>query len=543
MNLRLGPYGSESMSQLTHGTEFGTYFRIIKKAIFAACAGAILAATVSIIAQFVCLPLGVDGGLYSYPALSLSRGADPGESQLTVEEIKDMKGIRATFGYDLSRTARVLPMSWWFKALGANIWSLRALGLLEMVFLFTMMFFALQTASKDPLTALLLWSIYLTDSMVLVLGSSDLRPDIMITILTLIVFMLLNVTSEKKANGVLLFFLALLTMLLLAVTHITAAISLSFLICYMIAEMVFAWHSNPKFTKGLYVSLIITGAVGFILRRSVYAVIVPSQYLDRIGTNTVVDVEKGVFDLLFGGIIPLIEKEYSRWVSYFYPYNLPLLFVIFIAIFLFVANIIGSSIKKPSSSQMSILAGLIGALGVLALDPHPWGAHALPLLPFFIIFLAKELNVTDMKRLKHAVISILFVLILLSAGAQIGFATRVVMKCTQNGLNNRAVVDLMKEIFNADKTFLVVGPTEIWPYINSRTNVTIFDAKIAKLDDLSRYMKEIDYFILNKDYKGYDWENRFREKYPDVPLKTVAEIGDENSGWPFLKVMKPVVQQ
>ena len=434
-------------------------------------------------------------------------------------------------------------MSWWFKAFGTNIWSLRALGVLEMVLFFATMFFALKTASQNLLIALLLWALYVTDSMVLVLGSSDLRPDIMITMLTLVVYMLPNIRAEKKAKAGLLFVLAIFAMLLLAVTHITAAISLCFLICYMIAEMVFAWHSISRFTKSLYVSLIITGGVGFILRRSVCAILVPSQYLDRIGANTVVDVEKSVLELLLGGLLPLMEKELSRWVSYFYPYNIPLLFVILLTILLFAVNIIGSPLKKPSSSQMSILAGLSGALGVLALDPHPWGAHALPLIPIVIIFLAKEIDRTRNTRLKHVVISLVIAFTLLSAGAQIGFADRIVMKCTQSGFNNRAVVDLMKEIFNADKTFLVVGPTEIWSYINSETNVTIFDAKIQKLNDLSLYINQIDYFILNKDYKGYDWEKRFREKYPAVALEIVAEIGDENSGWPFVKVMRPVPKQ
>jgi hypothetical protein len=522
--------------------DYSTISKRQKKAVLVTCAVAIFSAALAVIIQFVYLPLGVDGALYSYPSLSLSRGGDPGESQLSVEELENIEGVKAAWGYDVSRTVRVLPVSWWFRIFGANIWTVKALGLLEMVFLFGIMYFVLQGASRDRETALLLWAIYLTDSMVLGLSTS-LRPDIMVTILTLIVFMLVNTRFEDKTNHILIFFLALLSMLLLAVTHITAAISLSFLMCYMIAEIIFSWHSMTKFKKCLHISLTITGLLGFLMRRSVCAVLVPSQYLDRIGCNTVVDVEKSVYALLSGGILPLIEKEYSRWFNYFYPYNLPLLFVIFIAIFLFAANILGPSGKRPSSSQMSILIGCIGAFGVLALDPHPWAAHALALVPFFIIFLAKELNATHITRLKHIIICFLFVLAFLSAGSQVGRAGRIVMKSTQNGFSNGAFIDLMKSVFNEDRKYLVVGPTELWPYINPKTNVTIFDAKIGKMNELSRYMRKIDYFILDKDYKGYDWENRFREKYPNVALQTVAEIGKEDSGWPFVKVIKPVVQQ
>jgi hypothetical protein len=345
----------------------------------------------------------------------------------------------------------------------------------------------------------------------------------------------------QKPNRKLLI-LAILFIFFLSATHITAVIPMSFLGCYMIARIVLEWRTISISTKILYVSLIITAALGFFLRRSLCAILVPSQYLDRIGANTVVNVEKSVFELLQGGIFTVIEKEYLRWVDYFYPYNLVLLCVIFVAMVLFAANRIESTVKRPSPSQMAMLAGLVGALGVLALDPHPWAAHALPLIPFFIIFIAREILATDNTRLRHGVVSVLIILTVFSAGVQTAFAVRVMVKCAENGLSNSAFIDLMKHIFHEDKHYLVVGPTEIWPYINPKINVTIFDAKIGKLDEISGHLNQIDYLIITKDYKGYDWEERFREKYPTVALVTVAEIGDENSGWPFLKVLKPVPQ-
>ena len=512
-----------------------------KTSVLVTCAAVIFVVTISVIIQFIYMPLGVDGALYTDPAVSLSRGGDPGESQLGDEELKNIKGVKATWGYDLSRTIRVLPMSWWFRVFGANIWTVKTLGLLKTLLLFAIMYFVLQRSSGNREVVLLLWMIYLTDSIVLGL-STKLRPDIIVTILTLIVFMLVNTRFENTKNSILIFFLALLSMFLLGVTHITAAISLSLLICYMIAGIVFSWRSMTKFKKSLYISLIMTGILGFLMRKGISAVLVPSQYLDRIGSNTVVDVEKSVYTLLSGGMLPLIGKEVSRWVDYFYPYNLPLLFVIFMAVFLFVTNIIGPSGKRPSSSQMSILIGIIGALGVLALDPHPWTSHALVIVPFFIIFLANEIKLTNAVKLKHAVTCLLLVLVVLSAGSQAVSTGRIVMKCTQTGFSNQAVIDLMKNVFSEEKPYLVVGSAALWPYINPKTDVTIFDAKIGKMDDLSRYMTKIDYFFLDKDYKDYEWKKHFREKYPDVALETVAEIGKEDSGWPFVKVMKPVVQ-
>jgi len=497
--------------------------------------------SLSIIVQFIYFPLGVDGGLYSYPAVSLLRGGDPGETQLNVEELENIEGIKATWGYDLSRTIRVIPMSWWFGIFGANIWAVKVLGLFETVILFGLFLFVLRRVSNNKYLTLLLSAIYVSDFRLLAL-STELRPDIMITILTLIVFMFVNTEPEENKNHIPIFFLALLCMFLLPVTHITAAISLLFLICYMLTKLILDWRSIKWFQRSSYALLIFTGILGFLIRRGICATLVPSRYLDRIGSNTVVDVEQSVFNLLSGGVLPLIEKEFSRWASYFYPYNLPLLFVAILAVFLFVINIVGPSGKKPSPSQISIVIGCAGALGVLALDPHPWNSHALVIVPFTIIFLANEIKLTSTIKRKYVVMSLLLILVVLSAASQAVRAGRIIVKSTQTGFSNQAVVDLMRNIFNEKKQYLVVGPASLWPYIDPQVNVTIFDAKIGKMDDLSRYMERIDYFLKDKDYKGYKWEKHFRERYPDVILQTVAEIGKEDSGWPFVKVMRPVLQ-
>ncbi|HOP47955.1 MAG TPA: hypothetical protein PK874_09850 [Desulfobacteraceae bacterium] len=513
-----------------------------KKTILVACCAALLVVIASMIVQFIYLPLGVDGGLYSYSGVSLSRGGDPGESQLSVEELETVEGVKATWDYDLSRTIRVIPVSWWFRVFGANIWTVKVLGLIETLLLFGIMYVALQRASRDREIALLLWAVYVSDAIVLTL-STELRPDIMITILTLIVFMFVNTEPEENKNHIPIFFLALLCMFLLPVIHITAAISLSFLICYMLTKLILDWRSIKWFQKSLYALLIFTGILGFLIRRGICAALVPSQYLDRIGSNTVVDVEQSVFNLMSGGVLPLIEKEFSRWASYFYPYNLPLLFVAILAVFLFVINIVGPSGKKPSPSQISIVIGCAGALGVLALDPHPWNSHALVIVPFTIIFLANEIKLTSAIKRKYVVMSLLLILVVLSAASHAVRAGRIIAKSTQTGFSNQAVLDLMRNIFNEKKQYLVVGPASLWPYIDPKVNVTIFDAKIGKMDDLSRYMERIDYFFKDKDYKGYEWEKYFRERYPDVILQTVAEIGQEDSGWPFVKVMRPALQR
>ena len=63
-----------------------TGYRVLKtkKSIYIACAVAITSALFFIMVVYIFVPLGCDGGWFSYPALSLSRGGDPGENQMNV---------------------------------------------------------------------------------------------------------------------------------------------------------------------------------------------------------------------------------------------------------------------------------------------------------------------------------------------------------------------------------------------------------------------------------------------------------------------------
>ena len=494
-------------------------------------------------AAFYYVPLGVDGGLYSYPALSLSRDGDPGESQITVEELQGIHGVKVSYGFDLSRTVRVVPMSMWFRIFGADIWSARIFGLTEMLLLLVISFVVFHGISGNGRVAMLCWLIYSTDSVVLALGSTELRPDIMVTIFTLIVFLCINADDKfyGKREYVIISLSAVLSTFLLALTHITAAVSLALLVSYILAEFLLSWKAVSVYRKWLGASVITTGVITFLMRREFFALFVPTHYPDRSPFSPAVDVEGGIRSLVSGGVWPIVQKEYTRWVDYFLPFNPAVFLAVLLAVFLFGLGIFKHRHIKRLHQQLSILVGCAAACMVLALDPKPWSFHALPVVPFLIIVLANQLKLMDNLRMKNIAVFLLFALIVLSAGTKLALGGRIVLKSAQNGYSNMELIDLMTRILDdKDKDYLIVGSTGIWPYIHPATNVVIFDAKPARMPELKKYLSEIDCILIDKDYKGYNWVSCFETMYPEVYLKQMESIGKEEGGWPFMKGLKPV---
>ena len=92
------------------------------------------------------------------------------------------------------------------------------------------------------------------------------------------------------------------------------------------------------------------------------------------------------------------------------------------------------------------------------------------------------------------------------------------------------------------KNCVVIGGAELWPYFDPKRNVIIVDARTSRrINELSGVVESVDFIILNKDYAGYGWENRFSGRYPHIKLRTIAEVGNPGSGRDFVKIIKPEV--
>jgi hypothetical protein len=78
-----------------------------------------------------------------------------------------------------------------------------------------------------------------------------------------------------------------------------------------------------------------------------------------------------------------------------------------------------------------------------------------------------------------------------------------------------------------DNGLMVLGPTELWPYIPASKNVILIDntrnGKEMRL--ISGYVHEVDYIILNGEYRRYRWLENFKKEYPEIKINKAGIIG------------------
>lgn len=499
-----------------------------------ALAFAFMAAALLATALFYYTPLQVDGGWYSYPALALARGGDSAENRLTVDELQRIEGVKANFGFDTRLSVRVLPMSWWFQGFGTSIWAVKLFGILELTVLVAIVYVLFRQVVQNKRIAALCWATYLLDTSVIGLGSADLRPDLMVAITTVFVFLFLSIDSGR--HRLLVAVSGIFFMLLLPLIHLSAAVPIAFLVSYMVTELLMSWKGIPIFRKGLYCLLIVVGVAGFTLRQRILDLVVPTQHAIQLAF----DEEARAYSTLADyGALPILQKEWHRWTDYFLMSNLAALLAIFVGMFLLSIYLLGPGSKRPASARLGILIGCLAAIGVLAVfDPQITATHAVPIVPFFFLVLGKELELIRSQNAKYLAVSVVFLLVFISAALKFALAGKIIAQGIESGYSNASVASVMDRVFDLDKSYVVIGPTEVWPYVNPKVNVVIVDARSAKMDSLVDVVQRTDLVILNREYNGYFWESRFREYYPSIRLQSVASVADANTGPDFLKVVK-----
>jgi hypothetical protein len=487
-------------------------------------------------------PLRVEGGWYSYPALSLSRGEDPGNNYERVDDVREIAGINVIFDVkdDFRRSIRIFPMALWFKALGTSIWAVKLYGIIEHIILLTFMFLVLRQITRDRNFLFLCFAIYLVDLPAIWYGSTNVRPDIIIAAVTLGVFLLVCM-DDRKGHRMSIFLAGVLGIFLLPLIRINAAISLVLLLAYVSIELSLSWHNLSGFKKWFYISLIAAGIVGYLLRDHLLDLIISTRHspqlphgMDRLAYRIVRQKD----------LIWKLSKELDRWGEYFRLANIGTLVAVFLALGLLLARRLSGGNNMPKRKVMHIgLSALLAMVALAIFDPLRSVGHALTIVAFFILLLARELELISFPRMRKLVIPLLLLIVFSSAGIRFAQGINVAAKSVKNGFSNAAMVETMSNVFNsAGKKYVVFGSTELWPYFNPKTNVILIDFRHKyALNRLSEAIKSVDYIIIDKFYEEEKWEKNFLSRYPGIELKTIRQVGNPMSGWYFLKVTKPSV--
>jgi hypothetical protein len=211
------------------------------------------------------LPLTVDGGWTAYPALSLSRGGTATENTEELNALKNIKGIAVKYNFD-TRSVRLFPLSVWYKTFGSYLFSCRIYSILEYLLLITVAYFFLLRFNRDRKIVLIILCLYATDK-TLLSAIADLRPDIFITMLTMLGFILLDISISR--NKIVAYWLSLLTLSILALVWPYTAMPLSLIYVYFIVAFLVGYNPNIKKKLALMLILIALPTLLFFLRSNI----------------------------------------------------------------------------------------------------------------------------------------------------------------------------------------------------------------------------------------------------------------------------------
>ncbi len=286
--------------------------------------------------------------------------------------------------------------------------------------------------------------------------------------------------------------------------------------------------------------LVVLGITSFLVRGIVLDIVIPTQHV----MSKAVNVKKEIYDSLTAGGLLIFKKELSRWGEYLLKSNIGLFLAVLLGLFFLVSPAFKPRKANLRWGNMSIALGCLTALGTLTfVDPHPWASHGLAIVPFFMVILARELeSVKDLKA-RSVGISFLLVLVIFCAAVKVGQGANQIRKGIQYKYSNPAVITTLNNVLVEKKNYVIIGPTEVWPYINPKANVVINDNARAKgMEALRGIINEFDFIVLDSDYEGYNWEARFKERYPLIRLEKIAEVGTLENGSYHLKILKPIRQ-
>ena len=460
--------------------------------------------------------LGCDGGWYSYPALALSKGGSPTENHKSVEELKSVEGVTAKFGFKTYKSIRTLYTTLWFQYVSQNIYMLKLLSLLELLVTVLLAYFLIRAFCHDRFTALILTSIFANGKPLLLSAGGDFRPDNILAAFTCVTFLAL--LRARSLSGYLPAFLISALMILV---HVTAVIPFICLIAFFFVYRLAGGAYKSKNLLMLTFLAIATAGV-FLFRHAIF------DFLFLAGNRTG-EFSSGatwkISNMYEAGIGHIVAKEMQRWRSYFLFSNVSELLVVLIAIALYIKKAV-SSLERDTRGLAFIITVAAGLFLYAALNPHSRGFHAIPMSPIFFGFLAYQL--VNGRLQPRAITALLAGLCILAGLSSIGVGAKILVNGKSSGYNIQKVYETLNRVTSeTDEQKIIIGPTEIWPFFKKESDVVLVDNTRDgnRLESLEPIIGEVDFVILNKDYLGHGWKQKFLRRFPGFTLDPIEEFG------------------
>ena len=482
----------------------------------------VLSACLLLTTIFYYQDLGSDGGWYSYPALALSRGESAGENLTAFPgQVEMPKGIKSKYGFKTYSSIRVLYTWLWFKLLPQNIYSIKMISLLEALCLYIAVYFLILKFCKDKVIVLLLMAIFINDKAILLSAASDFRPDIITAAISCLFFR--TVFIKQPAKRIIAMFLAGCVLVL---THKTAILPFFCVIAFAVLKNILIGKINAK-ENYLYGLLAILIVYIYLQRSSIFNALLITDM--DVFSSPVKAVDR-IAEIMKSGLGAIISKEFYRWKTYFLTTNVAQLAVLLAGVTLFIYN--SKDDFWHDKQAIALLLSIFTGFALFALiDPHRADVHVIPIVPFFFILISQTINVKafEKRKAQHLLIGLICCLASVSS---IVLAGKIAVEGRNSGYNIRSLSSYFEKVFDDQgRDYLVVGPTEVWPFLPKGINITILDTTRSGHDfsPLEPLVESVDYVLINKDYQSYNWEKRFLKHFPDYALKKAFFIGSKES--------------
>ena len=482
-----------------------------------------VSAVALIAACWVYVPLQVDGSWYGYHAYALSQSRDAGENFAPLETLDRSDGLRVSFDFD-ERHLRVLPMSLWFKAFGTSIWAVKSYSMLELLAFLAALAFALARAGASMRVVFLVFLFVLSDTVPLTLAAADLRPDLAVLALTLLIFGL--TVADRRSMSVTRAIVAAFLSFVLVLTHLTSAIALSVLAGSMAADL---WLSRSARTvpRALaYGAVLAVGFVGLLFDHFLHGSLIPTAFDP---SQLYYPAPGRGFDM-----VKILSLEAGRWHGYFFESNVSTLAVLLLAAFALPYSISWRSPKAPATRALiaPLAFGIVCGILVLTfvdphylLTPHAFSVVVCSLLLAGLTFDA--LPETKLRRFGYAIL----VLLCTASLAKLALAAKIAWEAQTSGISNAIIQRTVAQEFTDRHADVVLGPTKLWAYADPSTDTLIIDRRssAADLTLLQDFIGRVDLIVVDREYADFQFVDHLKGAYPQLSLQLDKQLGDPAS--------------
>jgi hypothetical protein len=480
---------------------------------------------------FVHLPLGVDGGWYSYPAYAWSMGGDPAENSLDVATTPGEAGRPVAKFQWLNRTNLTVPFTaGWLAWLGPSWQSLRWLGVAQLAAVLVLAAVAIGMVARQRLFVGLGVLAVLADSRLLSIAVSDARPDITVSIVALM--LLISIVRAVRTGSRLAAGTSALLCVALPLVHVTSSNVIALLAGFICAWALLERDASPRGVWLIWpLAAIALMGLGFLLREPILDWLVPTSVPPAIEGAFRQDLGDKLRGMLEAGARAKLGMEAQRWREYFLIGNAAQLAVLAVGL----AAAAWAWRRRPptpeSSIAIALMAGLVvAALAMLLTNPHRTVYHLLPLAVLGYVGAVGSLEAALGEADAHAIPTVrlaigLVGLMLVLKLAQIA---GVVRTFARPGISNAAIEAMLAHELGRARVSQIVGPAELWPYLtHTRRNILILDrdrAYVPQLPDHADF-RTASHLVINADYAAHGWAGAVARWRAQGLIEPVAALG------------------